>query len=174
MFPVANRRKQCYILDITQENLMNQTDAETLVGWLRLVHPGIIEEFANAKARDPEFRTLPPSQQYLDTKKEIDALVEASKYEFTQKNIPPYKERVGYYYKDQLAFVYDCTCVAGGKLPHLTYWTDFFKHDNKYKESIRNDGNFHFISIDGKHIVKRVQRILSQISAKGSHLDTED
>ena len=145
---------------------MNQIDAENLVGWLRLVHPEVIEEFTNAKAKDPEFRTLPPSQQYLDTKKEIDALVEASKYEFTQKHISQYKERVGYYYKDQLAFVYDCTCVDDGKLPHLTYWTDFFRHDNKYKESLRNNTDFHYISIDGKHIVKRVQRILNQLSAK--------
>ena len=147
---------------------MNKEDAENIVGWLGLVHPEIIEEYTKAKAKDPEFRNLAPSQQYLDTKKEIDALVEASKYEFTQKHISSYKERVGYYYKDQLAFVYDCSCVADGKLPHLTYWTDFFKHDNKYKESIRNDCNFHYISIDGKHIVKRVQRILNQISAKES------
>lgn len=151
-----------------ESTYMNIEDAETLVGWLGLVHPGILEEYTKAKAKDPEFRNLAPSRQYLDTKKEIDALVEASNYEFTQKHISSYKESVGYYYKDQLAFVYDCTCVAGGKLPHLTYWTDFFKHDNKYKESIKNDGNLHYISKDGHHIVKRVQRILNQISTKES------
>ena len=148
---------------------MTREDEENLAGWLSLVHPEIIEEFTNAKTKDPEFLSLTPSQQYLDTKKEIEALVEASKFEFTQKQISRYKERVGFYYKDQLAFVYDCTCVAGGKLPHLTYWNDFFKYDNKYKESIGNTCDFHYISIDGKHIVKRVQKILKQILAKESN-----
>ena len=147
---------------------MNKKDAEAIVGWIELVHPEIIEEFNNAKPRDPEFRNLAPSQQYLDTKKEIDVLVEASNYEFTQKPSLRYKERVGYYYKEQLAFVYDCTCVADGKLPHLTYWNDFFKYDNKYKESLGGTCDFHYISIDGKHIVKRVQKILNQISTKES------
>lgn len=141
-----------------------------MAGWLSIVHPEIIEEYTNAKAKDPEFRNLAPSQQYLDTKKEIDALVEASKYEFMQKHISPYgfKARVGYYYKDQLAFVYDCLCVADGNLPHLTYWTDFFRYDNEYKERLGGNTDFHYISKDGKHIVKMVKRILNQISTKES------
>lgn len=149
---------------------MNEENVKEIAGWLSLVHPEIVEEYTNAKAKDPEFRNLAPSHQYFDTKEEIDALVDASKYEFTQKHITHYgfKECVGYYYKDQLAFVYNCTCVAGGKRPHLTYWTDFFRRNNEYKERLGSERDCHYIAIDGKHIVKMVQRILKQISTSES------
>ena len=143
---------------------MNTDECKELAGWIRLVHPEILDEFTAAKKKDPDFLNLAPSQQYFDTKKEIDTLIEASKYDFTQKCFKPrYKEQIGYYYKGELAFIYDCTCVEGGKLPHLTYWDNFFKRDNEYKERAGNNPDCHWIAVNSKKIVKTVAKILDQI-----------
>lgn len=143
---------------------MNTEERKELVGWISLVHPEIIDEFMAAKKKDPEFRNLAPSQQYFDTKKEIDALIEASKYVFTQKCFDPrYKEMIGYYYKGELAFIYACTCIEGGHLPHLTYWDDFFKRNNEYKERAGNNPDCHSEASNSKKIIKAVKKILDQI-----------
>ena len=70
---------------------------------------------------------------------------------------------IGYYYKKQLAFTYDCTCIEGGHLPHLTYWDDFFKRSNNYKERAGNNPDCHYEAANGKKVIKAVKKILDQI-----------
>lgn len=141
---------------------MNALTCQELAGWLGMVHPEILEEFQTAKKND--FSDVPPSQQYFDVKKDIDDLVNASEYEFTQTVYKPqFKYMIGYYYKDQLAFVYDCTCIKGGCMPHFTYWDDFFKRSNENKERCWNDPYRHFAYTKNK-IIRAVKKVLGQIA----------
>lgn len=143
---------------------MNALTCQELAGWLGLVHPDILDEFQTAKKNDPYFTDVPPSQEYFDVKKNIDDLVNASKYEFTQTAYnPQYKHMIGYYYKDQLAFVYDCTCIEGGRMPHFTYWVDFFKRSNADKEICCNDSDRKYAYTKSK-IIKAVKTVLGQIA----------
>lgn len=145
--------------------IMDDETAKELAGWVGLVHPEILEEFNAVKERDPYFLDVEPSREYVDTKEEIDGLV--SGREFTQIRFDPeFRQQVGYYYRGQLAFIYNCTCIEGGCRPHLTYWDDFTVRDNKSKESSGYSADCHFISNDGRHVVKRVKRILDQIAKK--------
>lgn len=73
---------------------MKTDECKELAGWISLVHPEILDEFTATKKKDPDFLNLAPSQQYFDTKKEIDALIEASKYDFTQKCIKPHSSGI--------------------------------------------------------------------------------
>lgn len=146
---------------------MDDDTAKELAGWVGLVHPEILEEFEAVKEKDPYFLSVEPSREYYDVKAEIDGLVDASGREFTQRRFNPrYRNQVGYYYRGQLAFVYDCTCIEGGCRPHLSYWDDFTVRDNAYKEGGVTGTDSHFISNDGRHVVKRVKRILDQIAKK--------
>ena len=144
---------------------MNTDECKELAGWIGLVHPEILDEFTAIKKNDPYFLNVTPSQQYFDTKNEIDKLVADSKFEFTARNFnPKYKCMIGYYYKDKLAFTYDCTCIEGGHLPHLTYWDDFFKRNNEYKERAGSNPDCHYEASNGKKVIKRVKKILDQIA----------
>jgi hypothetical protein len=144
---------------------MNTDECKELAGWIGLVHPEILDEFQEIKKNDPYFLNVTPSKQYFDTKDEIDKLVEDSKFEFTARNFnPKYKCMIGYYYKDRLAFTYDCTCIEGGHLPHLTYWDDFFKRNNEYKERAGSNPDCHYEASNGKKIIKAVKKILDQIA----------
>ena len=141
---------------------MNASTCQELAGWLGMVHPEILDEFQMSKKND--FSDVPPSQQYFDVKKEIDNLVNASKYEFTQTAYEPqFKYMIGYYYKDQLAFRYDCTCIEGGRMPHFTYWDDFFKRSNENKERCWNDPYRHYAYTKNK-IIRAVKKVLGQIA----------
>lgn len=144
---------------------MNTDECKKLAGWIGLVHPEILDEFTAVKKNDPYFLNVTPSQQYFDTKNEIDRLVADSKFEFTARNFnPKYKCMIGYYYKDKLAFTYDCTCIEGGHLPHLTYWDDFFKRNNEYKEQAGSNPDCHYEASNGKKVIKAVKKILDQIA----------
>ena len=144
---------------------MNTDECKELAGWIGLVHPEILDEFTAIKKNDPYFLNVTPSQQYFDTKNEIDKLVADSKFEFTARNFnPKYKCMIGYYYKDKLAFTYDCTCIEGGHLPHLTYWDDFFNRNNEYKERAGSNPDCHYEASNGKKVIKRVKKILDQIA----------
>jgi len=141
---------------------MNASTCQELAGWLGMVHPEILEEFQTAKKND--FSDVPPSQAYFDVKKEIDDIVNASEYKFTQTAYnPQYKYMIGYYYKDQLAFKYDCTCVECGRLPYFSYWDDFFKRRNEDKERCWNDPYRHFACTKNK-IIRAVKKVLGQIA----------
>lgn len=141
---------------------MNADTCQELAGWLEMVHPEILDEFQVSKQND--FSDVPPSQAYFDVKKEIDDLVNASKYEFTQTVFKPqYKYMIGYYYKDQLAFVYDCTCIEGGRRPHFSFWVDFFKEKNSSKEMCWNDPHRKF-AYTKSSIIKAVKKVLGQIA----------
>ncbi len=141
---------------------MNASDCQELAGWLGMVHPEILDEFQTSKKND--FSDVPPSQEYFDVKKEIDDLVNASKYEFTQTAYNPrYKDMIGYYYKGELAFVYDHTCIEGGLRPHFTYWVDFFKRSNENKEMCCNDPDRKY-SYTKSGIIKAVKKVLGQIA----------
>ena len=143
---------------------MNADTCKELAGWLGLVHPEILDEFQTAKKDDPYLSNIPPSQEYFDVKKIIDDLVNASKYEFTQTAYnPKYKYMIGYYYKEQLAFIYDCTCIEGGRTPHFSYWVDFFKESNSSKEMCWNDPNRKF-AYTKNNIIKAVTKVLGQIA----------
>lgn len=144
---------------------MTEEEAKELAGWVGLVHPEILEEFEAVREADPDFLDVAPSKEYYDVKTEIDGLVEGLGFE-QRVYEPMFKNQVGYYYEGQLAFVYDCTCIEGGCRPHLTYWNDFTVRDNAYKEGGVTGTDCHFISNDGKHVVKRVKRILDQIAKK--------
>ena len=147
--------------------VMDDETASELAGWVGLVHPEILAEFESVKEKDPYFLAVEPSREYYDVKAEIDGLVDASGREFTQRQFNQrYRNQVGYYYRGQLAFVYDSTCIVGGCKPHLTYWNDFTVHDNEFKEGGVTCTDCHFISNDGRHVVKRVKRILDQIAKK--------
>ena len=142
---------------------MNTDTCQELAGWLGMVHPEILDDFQTSKKND--FSDVPPSQAYFDVKKEIDDIVNASKYEFTQIAFKPqYKNMIGYYYKDQLAFVYDHTCIEGGHLPHFSYWVDFFKESNSSKEMCWNDPNRKY-AYTKNSIIKAVKKVLGQIAA---------
>ncbi len=142
---------------------MNASTCQELAGWLGMVHPEILDEFQTSKKND--FSDVPPSQQYFDVKKEIDDLVNASEYEFTQTAYDPqFKYMIGYYYKGQLAFRYDCTCIEGGRMPHFTYWDDFFKRSNEDKERCWNDPYRKYAYTKNK-IIKAVKKVLGQIAA---------
>lgn len=144
---------------------MNTDECKELAGWIGLVHPEILDEFQEIKKNDPYFLNVTPSKQYFDTKDEIDKLVEDSKFEFTARNFnPKYKCMIGYYYKDRLAFTYDCTCIEGGHLPHLTYWDDFFKRNNEYKERAGSNPDCHYEASNDKKVIRRVKKILDQIA----------
>lgn len=141
---------------------MNADTCQELAGWLGMVHPEILDEFQTSKKND--FSDVPPSQAYFDVKKEIDDLVNASKYEFVQTAYnPQFKYMIGYYYKDQLAFKYDCTCIEGGRMPHFSYWDDFFKRSNEDKERCWNDPNRKFAYTKNK-IIRAVKKVLGQIA----------
>lgn len=142
---------------------MNASTCQELAGWLGMVHPEILAEFQTAKKND--FSDVPPSQEYFDVKKEIDNLVNASKYEFKQTAYNPrYKHMIGYYYKGELAFVYDCTCIEGGRRPHFTYWDDFFKRSTEYKTKYYNVPDRKY-SYTKTGIIKTVKKVLGQIAA---------
>ena len=134
---------------------MNTDECKELAGWIGLVHPEILDEFTAVKKNDPYFLNVTPSQQYFDTKNEIDKLVADSKFEFTARNFnPKYKCMIGYYYKDKLAFTYDCTCIEGGHLPHLTYWDDF----SNATTNTRNEPEVTLTAIMKRQTVKRLSR----------------
>jgi len=143
---------------------MKAYDAKDLAGWVSLVHPEILEEFLDVKKQDPDFLNIPPSQEYFDVKNEIDDLIKSSNIDFVQKVFnPKYKDKVGYYYKDKLAFIYDRTCLAGGCKPHFTYWENFFQHENADKERCSNF-HIHCYAYSSKPIKNAVKKILVQIS----------
>ena len=143
---------------------MNTDTYKELAAWLGFVHPEILEEFQTVKKNDPYFDSIPPSQEYFDVKKAIDELVSASQFEFTQQMVKPqFKNMIGYYYKDQLAFIYDCTCIEGGHTPHFTYWDDFLKRSNEYKETCYNVPDRKY-SYTKNGIIKAVKKVLGQIA----------
>lgn len=151
---------------------MNAQECKELAGWLSLEYPAIIEEFNEYKKEDPDFLNVGPSDEYFEVKSEIDELIEKSGFEFLQQITEPrYKNKVSYYFcneaegENQLAFVYDCTCIEGGCIPHLSYWDDMFKRTNEYKERRGNNPDYHY-TVDSKKIIREVKKILDQISLK--------
>lgn len=151
---------------------MTAQECKELAGWLSLEYPAIIEEFNEYKKEDPDFLNVGPSDEYFEVKSEIDELIEASGFEFLQQITEPrYKDKISYYFnneaegENQLVFVYDCTCIEGGCKPHLTYWDDFSKRNNEYKERRGNNPDCHYVT-DNKKIIRAVKKILDQISLK--------
>ncbi len=143
---------------------MDADDAVELAAWLKFVHPDVLDEFRTAKKTDPGFSDIPPSQEYFAVKKEIDDLINSSNYEFSQRAYnSQFKNQIGYYYQGQLVFVYDCTCIEGGRMPHFTYWDDFFVRDNSYKERCGSNPDCHYAYTE-KSILKIVTNILQQIA----------
>ena len=152
---------------------MTAQECKELAGWLTLEYPAIIEEFNEYKKVDPDFLNVGPSDEYFEVKAEIDTLIEKSGFEFLQQITEPrYKNKISYYFcneaegENQLAFVYDCTCIEGGCMPHLSYWDDMFKRTNEYKERCGNNPDYHY-TVGSKKIIREVKKILDQISSKG-------
>lgn len=137
-------------------------------GWLKLVHPEILDEFNKGKAADPYFLKLPSSKLYDDTKLKVDELIKQSGLEFEQRaNQPQYQHDISYYYQGELVFKYERLAIEGGHDPRITYWDDFRKRPNDRKESVycchdRDCRNAYSV----KAILGKVKHLISQIKAE--------
>ena len=136
-------------------------------GWLKFVHPDILEEFNKVKAEDPYFTKLPSSKLYEDTKLKVDELIAKSGLEFEQRvNQPQYPEDVCYYYQDELVFKYERLTIEGGHDPRITYWDNYLKRPNSRKESVYccNDRDCRN-AYSAKAILGKVKHLIGQIKA---------
>lgn len=136
-------------------------------GWLKLVHPEILDEFNKGKAADPYFLKLPSSKLYDDTKLKVDELIKQSGLEFEQRvNQPQYQHDISYYYQGELVFKYERLAIEGGHDPRITYWDDFRNRPNSRKESVYccHDRDCHN-TYSAKSILGKVKHLINQIKA---------
>ena len=135
--------------------------------WLSIAHPEILAEFNEANAKDEYFSDLPPSQAYIDTKKEVDDLIQESGITFEQR---PWNEEypydIGYYHNYDLVFKFCMTVIECGHKPRITYWDDYTKYTNEKKQSICfNRGDCHESTSHSK-IIAGVKHVIKQIKER--------